>query len=179
MESDSNQSITSTKSHRYRILSILAAIVLVVGIVAVVYLLNGDDSPKEATELETLNFATVITTDLIQETSYDGVLGSIKDDPVKTKIGGTITKIPEPGDTIEQGEALFTIDDQPVLLLYGEMPVFRDFVLGESTFDVKNYLSGTITRVADRGTVIQQGDVIFRVGDQPIIALYGDLPAYR
>ena len=179
MESDSNQSITSTKSHRYRILSILAAIVFVVGIVVIAYLLNADDSLKDVTELETLNFATVITTDLIQETSYDGVLGSIKDDPVKTKIGGTITKIPEPGDTIEQGEALFTIDDQPVLLLYGEMPVFRDFVLGESTFDVKNYLSGTITRVADRGTVIQQGDVIFRVGDQPIIALYGDLPAYR
>jgi len=179
MESDSNQSITSTKSHRYRILSILAATVLVVGIVVIAYLLNADDSLKDVTELETLNFATVITTDLIQETSYDGVLGSIKDDPVKTKIGGTITKIPEPGDTIEQGEALFTIDDQPVLLLYGEMPVFRDFVLGESTFDVKNYLSGTITRVADRGTVIQQGDVIFRVGDQPIIALYGDLPAYR
>ncbi|MDP6650806.1 MAG: hypothetical protein QGF90_01595, partial [Gammaproteobacteria bacterium] len=149
------------------------------GIVVIAYLLNADDSLKDVTELETLNFATVITTDLIQETSYDGVLGSIKDDPVKTKIGGTITKIPEPGDTIEQGEALFTIDDQPVLLLYGEMPVFRDFVLGESTFDVKNYLSGTITRVADRGTVIQQGDVIFRVGDQPIIALYGDLPAYR
>ena len=179
MESDSNQSITSTKSHRYRILSILAAIVLVVGIVVIAYLLNADDSLKDVTELETLNFATVITTDLIQETSYDGVLGSIKDDPVKTKIGGTITKIPEPGDTIEQGEALFTIDDQPVLLLYGEMPVFRDFVLGESTFDVKNYLSGTITQVADRGTVIQQGDVIFRVGDQPIIALYGDLPVYR
>ena len=179
MESDSNQSITSTKSHRYRILSILAAIVFVVGIVVIAYLLNADDSLKDVTELETLNFASVITTDLIQETSYDGVLGSIKDDPVKTKIGGTITKIPEPGDTIEQGEALFTIDDQPVLLLYGEMPVFRDFVLGESTFDVKNYLSGTITRVADRGTVIQQGDVIFRVGDQPIIALYGDLPAYR
>ena len=179
MESDSNESITSTESHRYRILSILAAIVFVVGIVVIAYLLNADDSLKDVTELETLNFATVITTDLIQETSYDGVLGSIKDDPVKTKIGGTITKIPEPGDTIEQGEALFTIDDQPVLLLYGEMPVFRDFVLGESTFDVKNYLSGTITRVADRGTVIQQGDVIFRVGDQPIIALYGDLPAYR
>ena len=179
MESDSNQSITSTRSHRYRILSILAAIVSVVGIVAVVYLLNGDDSPKEATELETLNFATITTTDLIQETSYEGVLGSITDDPVKTKIGGTITKIPEPGDTIKQGEALFAIDDQPVLLMYGDMPVFRDFVLGESTFDVKNYLSGTITRVADRGTVIQQGDVIFRVDDQPIIALYGDLPAYR
>ena len=179
MESDSNENITPAKSHHYGILSILAATVLVVGIVAIVYLLNGDDSPKEATELETLNFATITTTDLIQETSYDGVLGSIKDDPVKTKIGGTITKIPEPGDTIKQGEALFAIDGQPVLLLYGDMPVFRDFVLGESTFDVKNYLSGTITWVADRGTVIQQGDVIFRVGDQPTIALYGDLPAYR
>jgi len=179
MESDSNQNVTPAKSQRYGILLILAATVLAVGIGAIVYHLNGDDSSKEATELETLNFATVITTDLIQETSYDGVLGSIKDDPVKTKIGGTITKIPEPGDTIKQGEALFAIDGQPVLLLYGDMPVFRDFVLGESTFDVKNYLSGTITWVADRGTVIQQGDVIFRVGDQPIIALYGDLPVYR
>ncbi len=179
MESDSNQNVTPAKSQPYGILLILAATVLAVGIGAIVYHLNGDDSSKEATELETLNFATVITTDLIQETSYDGVLGSIKDDPVKTKIGGTITKIPEPGDTIKQGEALFAIDGQPVLLLYGDMPVFRDFVLGESTFDVKNYLSGTITWVADRGTVIQQGDVIFRVGDQPIIALYGDLPVYR
>ena len=179
MESDSNQGITAAKSHRHGMLLILVVTVLVVGIVAIVYLLNGDDSSNETTELETLNFATVITTDLIQETSYDGVLGSIEDDPVKTKIGGTITKIPELGDTIKQGEALFAIDGEPVLLLYGEMPVFRDFVLGENTVDIKNYLSGTITLVADRGTVIQQGDVIFRVGDQPTIALYGDLPAYR
>ena len=77
MESDSNQNVTPAKSQRYGILLILAATVLAVGIGAIVYLLNGDDSPKEATELETLNFATVITTDLIQETSYDGVLGSI------------------------------------------------------------------------------------------------------
>jgi peptidoglycan hydrolase-like protein with peptidoglycan-binding domain len=126
-----------------------------------------------------LNFAEVVIADLIQEESFDGTLGSIEDDPVRTQLGGTITEIAAPGDTVHQGEALFAIDDQPVVLLYGNLPAFRDIAIGEDAVTVSSPQNGTITWVAEAGTVIEQGDVLYRVDDQPVVVLHGDLPAYR
>jgi peptidoglycan hydrolase-like protein with peptidoglycan-binding domain len=126
-----------------------------------------------------LNFAEVVIADLIQEESFDGTLGSIEAELVTTQLGGTITEIAAPGDTIHQGEALFAIDDQPVVLLYGDLPAFRDIAIGEDTVTVSSPLNGTITWVAEPGTVIEQGDVLYRVDDLPVVVLYGNMPAYR
>ena len=74
---------------------------------------------------------------------------------------------------------MFAIDDQPVVLLYGDIPAFRDIAIGEDTVAVSSQLDGTITWVAEPGAVIQQGDVLYRVDDQPVVVLYGEQPAYR
>jgi len=65
------------------------------------------------------------------------------------------------------------------VLLYGDLPAFRDIAIGEDTVTVSSLLIGTLTWVAELGTVIEQGDVLYRVNDQPVVALYGDQPAYR
>jgi peptidoglycan hydrolase-like protein with peptidoglycan-binding domain len=157
----------------------LIGFVVIAAVFAAVVLLRENGSPTEAAETDTLNFAEVVITDLIQEETFDGTLGSIEDDPVTTQLGGTITEIAAPGDTISQGEALFAIDDQPVMLLYGDLPAFRDIAIGEDTSTVSSQLNGTITWVAEPGTVIQQGEVLYRVDDQPVVVMYGDQPAYR
>jgi peptidoglycan hydrolase-like protein with peptidoglycan-binding domain len=144
-----------------------------------VVLLRENGSPADASGADALNFAEVVITDLIREETFDGTLGSIEDDPVTTQLGGTITEIATPGETVSQGEALFAIDDQPVVLLYGDLPAFRDIAIGEDTVTVSSQLLGTITWVAEPGTVIEQGDVLYRVDDQPVVAMYGDRPAYR
>jgi multidrug efflux pump subunit AcrA (membrane-fusion protein) len=44
---------------------------------------------------------------------------------------GTIfTSLPQPGDVISQGQALYAIDGKPVPLLYGTTAMWRDFRLG-------------------------------------------------
>jgi peptidoglycan hydrolase-like protein with peptidoglycan-binding domain/multidrug resistance efflux pump len=158
----------------------LVGVVLVAVVLAAVFLLREYGSPADAAEMDPLNFAEVVITDLIQEETFNGTLGSIEDDPVTTQMGGTITEIAEKGSTISQGEALFAIDNQPVVLLYGNLPAFReDIAIGEDTVTVSSQPNGTITWVAEPGNVIQQGDVLYRVDDQPVVALYGDQPAYR
>ena len=157
----------------------LVGVVLAAAVIAVVVLLPGNGSLTEDAEANPLNFAEVVITDLIQEETFDGTLGSIEDDPVTTQLGGTITEIAAPGDTISQGEALYAIDDQPVVLLYGDLPSYRDIAIGEDTITVSSQINGTITLVAEPGTVIQQGDVLYRIDDQPVVVMYGDQPAYR
>ena len=157
----------------------LVGIVVIAVVFAAVVLLQGSGSPMESADADPVNFAEVVITDLIQEETFNGVLGSIEDDPVKTMLGGTITDIPESGDMVSQGEALFAIDDEPIVLLYGDQPAYRDITIGEDTVTVSSPPNGTITWVVEPGTVIQQGDELYRVDDQPVIALYGDQPAYR
>jgi len=157
----------------------LVVVVVLATVLAAVVLLQQNTSPTEATGSDPLNFAQVVIADLVQEETFDGTLGSIEDDPVTTQLGGTVTQIAAPGKTVGQGEGLFAIDNQPVVLLYGDQPAFRDITIGEDTVTLPSQLNGTITWVAEPGTVIEQGDVLYRVDDQPVVALYGDLPAYR
>jgi peptidoglycan hydrolase-like protein with peptidoglycan-binding domain len=157
----------------------LMATVIIAVVLAAVLLLQQKGSPTASAENDPVNFAEVVITDLVQEESFNGTLGSIEDDPVRTQQEGTITEIAEKGDTISQGESLFAIDDRPVVLLYGDLPAYRDIAIGEDTVTLSSQLNGTVTWVAEPGTVIEQGDVLYRVDDQPVVALYGEQPAYR
>jgi hypothetical protein len=173
-----DEAIAEPKRRRW-IWFALVGVVLAAAVFAVVVLLLGNGSSTEAAESDALNFAEVVTADLIQEETFNGIIGSIEDDPVKTMLGGTITGIPESGDIVSQGEALFAIDDEPVVLLYGDQPAYRDITIGEDMVTISSPPDGTITWVVEPGTVIQQGDQLYRVDDQPVIALYGAQPAYR
>ncbi len=173
-----DEAIAEPKRRRW-IWFALVGVVLAAAVFAVVVLLLGNGSSTEAAESDALNFAEVVTADLIQEETFNGIIGSIEDDPVRTMLGGTITEIPESGDIVSQGEALFAIDDEPVVLLYGDQPAYRDITIGEDLFTISSPPDGTITWVVEPGTVIQQGDQLYRVDDQPVIALYGAQPAYR
>jgi peptidoglycan hydrolase-like protein with peptidoglycan-binding domain len=157
----------------------LVGVIIFAGVLVVMFFLQENSSPTGSAENEPLNFAEVVITDLVQEESFNGTLGSIEDDPVRTQLEGTITEIAERGDTISQGESLFAIDDQPVVLLYGDLPAYRDIAIGEDTVTVSSQLNGTITWVAEQGTVIEQGDVLYRMDDQPVVVLHGEQPAYR
>jgi len=157
----------------------LVGFVIIAVILAAVFLRQEKASPTEAAENDPLNYAEVVIADLIQEETFGGTLGSIEDDPITTQLGGTVTEIATAGGMVSQGEALFSIDDQPVVLLYGDLPAYRDIAIGADTVVVSSQLNGTITWIAEPGSVIEQGDVLYRVDDQPVVVLYGDLPAYR
>jgi hypothetical protein len=49
---------------------------------------------------------------------------------------GTYTALPDDGDTVACGDVFYRVDDNPVLLLCGSMPVYRSLSEGESGPDV-------------------------------------------
>ena len=48
-----------------------------------------------------------------------------------------------------------------------------------SPYSVINQTSGTATWLPAIGQVVEQGQVIYRVDDNPVVLLYGSTPAYR
>jgi hypothetical protein len=49
---------------------------------------------------------------------------------------GTYTKLPQIGQVISQGQALYRVDDSPVVLLYGSTPAYRSLSAGATGVDV-------------------------------------------
>jgi peptidoglycan hydrolase-like protein with peptidoglycan-binding domain len=107
---------------------ILALIVAVIGVgVAIWYVRNTQTAPTtETTTAAAPNFAEVVVTDLVETSEYDGTLGRLDGDPVNVRLDGTVTALPEEGTTLEQGDVVAWVDNQPVVLLYGELPVWRE-----------------------------------------------------
>lgn len=69
--------------------------------------------------------ATVKTTDLVETTSYDGVLTYSDARTVKSKAAGTVTWLPSAGSTIKQGGRLYDVDETSAYLMYGSIPMYR------------------------------------------------------
>ena len=56
---------------------------------------------------------------------------------VINRAGGTYTQLPEAGDRIGCGGVLYRVDDDPVLLLCGPTPAYRELRLGKAGPDVR------------------------------------------
>ncbi|MGE4426464.1 MAG: HlyD family efflux transporter periplasmic adaptor subunit [Solirubrobacteraceae bacterium] len=53
------------------------------------------------------------------------------------RAGGTYTALPDVGDRVGCGEVLYRVDDEPVLLLCGATPAYRDLHAGDVGRDVR------------------------------------------
>ncbi len=84
-------------------------------------------SPVIEGDTSDLNKATVTRRDLVQSTTLAGTLGYGEERPFPTNTTGIVTALPTEGDTIEFGEALFYVDNEPVLLFEGDIPQYRRF----------------------------------------------------
>jgi peptidoglycan hydrolase-like protein with peptidoglycan-binding domain len=156
-----------------------AAIVLVVAVAAVVWLLSSAGTEEAGSNTATVTFSEVVVRDLLQVEELSGTLGFDASDPIPSHTGGTLTGVVAAGDIVEQGQVLFTVDNQPVVLLYGNDPAYRDLAIGSEVATVAGRLSGPITEIAEPGTVVEQGDVLYRADGEPVVVLYGDTLAYR
>ncbi len=166
-------------THRTRRWLWIIPIVVVVAGAAVAYALLGNGSDAGGTDQVTLSFADVVQADLVQTDTFDGTLGTEDGDPVTSPISGVVTTTAEPGTTIEQGDVFLTVDDQPVVLLYGDLPAYRALAATGDSFSAIGNKTGVVTDVVAAGDTIVQGDVLYRVNGEPVVAMYGDVPAYR
>ncbi|MDX1416140.1 MAG: peptidoglycan-binding protein [Candidatus Promineifilaceae bacterium] len=133
---------------RKRILTIFAVLAVVI-IIAIVSWAAGStiQSPEEAaartaapTPAPILVQAEerVLTSDVVTRgTARYGSPQTITLAPSNLKDGrGLITTLPMPDTQLDEGDLLLTVAGRPVLLLQGELPVYRDLVPGLSGDDV-------------------------------------------
>jgi peptidoglycan hydrolase-like protein with peptidoglycan-binding domain len=76
---------------------------------------------------------------------------------------GTYTKLPDDGDKIDCGDVVFRVDDDPVLLLCGTVPAYRDLRSGDEGKDVRQ-LNRNLHRLGhdtEAGVAIDPNDSAF------------------
>jgi peptidoglycan hydrolase-like protein with peptidoglycan-binding domain len=258
---------------RRRWLWILAAALAVAAIAGGAILIGNLSGGDETEAVVTRNTATVRVADLAVTETLDGTLGYTEGDSVLlrssiaggatiiSRLNGTVTATPQEGTTLTQGDVIYEVDGEPVVLLSGETAAYRtlngrsddgpdiqqleealvalgydpdgDVAIdeefdsdteamverwqanigasetgvvqlgavvfrpgpvtvgsvqvtegavtrdGDPVLQTSTSPGGTITAVVDEGEVMAQGDQLFRVDDQPVILLFGDVPAYR
>ncbi|MEU2615077.1 peptidoglycan-binding domain-containing protein [Micromonospora sp. NPDC007271] len=59
--------------------------------------------------------------------------------PLTSLATGTVTWLPKVGTTVRRGEALLRSDEQPVVLLYGELPMYRPLTADLRGADVQQF----------------------------------------
>ncbi len=123
--------------------------------------------------------AEAVTTDLTEIETLDGTLGRVAADPIQTLKSGVLTYVAAAGEVVDNGEVLYRVEGDPVVLLAGEFPPYRDMGLTSGDTGVIAGVNGTITAMPEVGAVVDQGDVVFEIDGRPVVALYGDTPAYR
>lgn len=106
--------------------------------------------------------ATVVRTDLVERIVVDGTVGYGRSSPVTGRRAGTITWLPSPGALVGRGERLYSVDADPVPLLVGDTPMYRDIGDGvssgpdvlvlERNLDALGYDVGTVDGTFRSGT---------------------------
>jgi multidrug efflux system membrane fusion protein len=115
---------------------IVIVAILVVGAIAA-WILSNNSASETTDTVAALKFAEVQRTTLEDVTTLDGTLGFVAGEPlvyagsadgivtVSAGAAGTITSLPAEGSVVEEGGILYTRDEQPVIVFYGDVPAYR------------------------------------------------------
>jgi HlyD family secretion protein len=97
------------------------------------------DSPSTtgvADNADPTSFATVVRQDLSSQTEVAATLGYASNYSVVNQAQGTVTALPAVGQVVTQGQVLYRVNGNPVVLLYGTTPAYRSLSEGASASDV-------------------------------------------
>ncbi|MFI1995919.1 hypothetical protein [Actinoplanes sp. NPDC020271] len=93
----------------------------------------------------TMTTIEVRTMDLTDERTVNGTLGFGPARVVKSTGTGVITQLPGVGRKTSRGKELYRVDDQPVVVLYGDTPLFRPLdkagLTGRDVLEVRQNLT--------------------------------------
>lgn len=81
--------------------------------------------------------AQVTRSTLTDSETVDGTLGYGTETAMSGRLPGTVTWLPAEGATVKRGQRLYTVDDEPVVLMRGRLPMYRDLHTGLEGADVK------------------------------------------
>lgn len=116
---------------RRRLAVVLA--LLVVAAVAVGVALSARSSPgKPPSGVPVTGTATVQRRDLVETDTESGTISYASPQTVYNRLSGTITWLPGVGQLIRPGQPLYEIDGQPVILMNGTTPAYRELTSSDS-----------------------------------------------
>ncbi|MEV4427650.1 peptidoglycan-binding domain-containing protein [Streptomyces sp. NPDC049602] len=119
---------------RSRTVLVAAAVVAVTAVAAVGALGLGGDGDEGSTAPPRAGSTVAVTrTTLVERTKVDGELGYGTEIPLPAKASGTVTWLPDAGTVAERGDTLLRVDDRPVVLLYGALPMYRELGMTAGT----------------------------------------------
>ncbi|MFI5492330.1 efflux RND transporter periplasmic adaptor subunit [Actinoplanes sp. NPDC051859] len=109
-----------------RIVVAFAVVVLLVGAGAVVWRWRSGSGPERATQAPiSVQHVALVRQDLWTSETMPGKLGYGAARPLTGNRPGTVTWLPAAGSRITRGKDLLCIDDKPVPLFYGAIPMYR------------------------------------------------------
>ncbi|WP_435284624.1 peptidoglycan-binding protein [Streptomyces koelreuteriae] len=121
--------------HGRRTVLVASALVVVAAVAVVGALGLGGGGGQDGSSAPPRSGSTVPVTraTLTERTTVDGQLGYGTEIPLPVKSTGTVTWLPTEGRTVQRGGTLLRVDDRPVVLLYGTLPMYRDLGLTTGT----------------------------------------------
>lgn len=165
----------STRSGQYALMAV-AAVALTVLAVSV---FGGDGGGADTSDATRPELEPVQIRDLQEVTRLDGTLGFPEGEAISSRLQGTITDVVGAGTVVEEGDLLFEVDGEPVVLLLGATPAFRDLGEAPVTVSVATSRSGVVTWLPEPGDQVPIDGELVRIADSPVILLPGELPAWR
>ncbi|MET7402810.1 peptidoglycan-binding domain-containing protein [Dactylosporangium sp. NPDC005572] len=97
------------------------------------------DSNAQSSSQTPVKTAKVSRQTLVDTQTEDGKVGHGDTKSVAGRLQGTVTELPAVGATVQRGQAMFRVDDTPVVLLYGALPAYRTLAPGVEGADVKQF----------------------------------------
>lgn len=113
----------------------VAAAAIAAGVTGVFGGAANQETGSAGTAFRTLT-TTVRLASLSAQTQVAATLGDTGTYAVVNQSPGTITALPAIGQIVRQGHVLYQVDGKPVILLYGQVPAYRDLSAGLSGPDV-------------------------------------------
>lgn len=94
---------------------------------------------------------------LAEQLTAGGTIGYAGESTVLARLTGTVTALPSVGDKVERGEQLYALAGEPVLLMYGEVPAYRELAEGvEDGPDVEQLEENLAALGFEPGTVDEE-----------------------
>lgn len=127
-----------SRRRRWIVVAVAVVIIAAAAWVGVTDPFKSTDSPASglADNAYPTSTATVNQQPLSSQTQVDATLGYAGTYEAVNQAQGTITALPAIGQVVAEGHALYQVDGQPVVLLYGMTPAYRALSEAASATDV-------------------------------------------
>lgn len=140
-EPDAPVALAGGSPRRYRgwrMLGVVVAVAVAAAVVSVIRpIVGGSKGGSGIASPYPAVFGTVTRGTLISQTAVSATLGYAGSFSVINQAQGTYTSLPAVGQVITQGQVAYRVDGSPVVLLYGQVPAYRQLSEGTAGADVR------------------------------------------